>query len=179
LSSWIVCRLPQVMTGRREEPALRTIGALGFLTRRDQFLAGEPALRGIANGGSDEQLAADAERSEADACRELAAIGAQGEQIGNAGTHLPTVRVAHETGRVPDMIRAQPLGDQQVERFADQGFRCVAEQLPDGLVRKADPIGVVDDDQRIGGKLQQVLGDFAQLVHGFKYAWLATAGRRT
>jgi hypothetical protein len=27
--------------------------------------------------------------------------------------------------------------------------------------------------------LQQVLGDFAQLVHGFKYAWLATAGRRT
>src|SRR6185503_20590647 len=46
----------------------------------------------------------------------------------------------------------------------------MAKQLSDRLVREADPIGVVDDDQRIGRELQQMLGDFAKLVHGCKYA---------
>ena len=85
-------RLAQIVTGGGQEPALGSIGALRFLAGCDQLFVDLLPFGGVANGGGYEQLVADAERRQPDTGRELAAVGAQSEQIGDARAHLAIAR---------------------------------------------------------------------------------------
>ena len=158
-------RLAQVMACGRQEAALGTIGALRIHAGSNQLIVDDSAFSGIANGGGDEQLAADTERREPYASGKLDPVGTQREQIGDARTHLAVVRLAHVTRCVLAMMRTQARGNQSVERLADQRLGRVAEQLLDRLVRETNPIAVVDDDQGVGRKAEQMLRDLAKLFH--------------
>ena len=158
-------RLAQVVTGGREEPALGTVRAFGLLAGNNELFVDEASLGPVANRRRDELFAADVERCEADTGREFGAVGAQREQVGNACSHLAVVRLAHEAGDVLAVPASQALRHQHVDGLAHERLRRMAEHLGDRLVREADAPAIVDHDQGIRREPQQVLGDFAELVH--------------
>ena len=72
-----------------------------------------------------------------------------GKEIGDTRTHITIVGIARVTRSVLAVMSPQTLGDQCVERLADEILWPVPEELRHRVIGETNAIAVVDDDQRV------------------------------
>src|SRR5204863_3520820 len=116
--------------------------------RRGLHRGAEPrfgALAGgdIDHGGEHEQSLVGFDRVQADLHRHLGAVLADAVEI-SPRSHRPGLRVREEVRSVAGMALAQPVGDEELNRLAEQLIARVAEQSLDLAVDEDDLSGAID-----------------------------------
>ena len=112
------------------------------------------ALADVADGAGDEDAVLGLERAQADLHRELGAIPAQAEEL-DARAHAAHPGIAEVARAVAGVPAAETLGDQHLDRPAEQLAPRIPEQ-PLGLgVHQDDLALAIDDDHGVRCGLQQ------------------------
>ncbi len=128
----------------------------GFHDQRElaDALVGGLAVADVAYRGGHEQPVAGFQRAEADLDGELAPVAAQAAELqpGAHGTHLLVGGIPAAVDRV---ISAEPPGDQNLDRAAEQLLARVAEQRLGLGVDQPDRPGTVHDHHRVRRRFQQ------------------------
>ncbi len=168
-------RLAQIVARGGEKAALRAIGSIRLLARGDERLVDALSFRDVPNRGRDIERIPDSKRRKPNAGRKLGAIDAPRRQIRKPRSHLPLRWLEQEARDMLLVSRSQPLRNEHGHVLPDQRRRFIPEQLRDSLACKADFAPIVDDDQRVRRRAQQVPGDLAQLIHR-KAVSISTAG---
>ena len=108
----------------------------------------------VAYGGSHDDALVGLQRTQANLNGEIATVAAPTLQL-QAVSHRPRSRVGHIGATVLDVGRAQRVIDEHLDRLAEQSFARVAKHLLGTHVCQVDSALAVDDDHRVGGRLQQ------------------------
>ena len=96
------------------------------------------------------------QRGEADLDGELRAVGPAGVEV-EVGAHRPQFEIRRRVGlAVNEVTSPEALGQQHLHRLPDEMVPAPAEQLLRLAVDQHDPPVPVDDDDAVGGRLQQI-----------------------
>jgi hypothetical protein len=94
------------------------------------------------------------QRAQADLHRELRAVQAAAVELA-ALAHGPPPRLLEVAGALRPVMAAEELGHERLHRLAQELLARVAEELLGPRVHQHDAALAVDDDDRVGGRLQQ------------------------
>jgi hypothetical protein len=95
------------------------------------------------------------DRAQADLDRNLAPVRALGPEL-HAGAHRSWIGIRHVGTAVGDMVVAQPLWQQHLDRLADEAFRGLVEHRMGLLIRDPDDAICVNDDHGVGRGLDEI-----------------------
>ncbi len=132
---------------------LRSLGLVFGLLKN---LGGGHPRADIADDADDQEIALGAHRAEADLDRELAAVLAAPIQL-EPHAHRPGTRRGGIGRAVVDMYLAEPFGQQDLKRRAEELVPRVPEALLGLTVDEHDTAGAVDDDDRVRSRFEQPL----------------------
>jgi hypothetical protein len=125
------------------------------LVLRAQLLLELPPLADVTDRAAHEQAGARLERAQADLDRELAPVATPPDQP-RPGAHRPHARVG-EVAFAPARVHlAEALRDEELDGPADQLRARVAEEPLGLLVDEHDLAAPIDDDDRVGRRLEQL-----------------------
>jgi hypothetical protein len=94
------------------------------------------------------------QRAERDLDHHLAAVLAQRDEV-HVVAHGPRTRRARVGVAVGGMARADGVGDERVHLDSHQRVDRIAEELRGHRIRQHDGAACIDDDERIGGRVEQ------------------------
>src|SRR5947207_136543 len=112
------------------------------------------ALRDIANVGHRQEGPIRRDGAEGDVDGKLRAVLAPPRQL-QAGPHRPGLGICEVAVAVRNVDCPELIGEQDLDRPADQLLARVAEEAFGLLVDERDPPAAVDDDRRVRGEVQQ------------------------
>ena len=137
---------------------------------------GRLAHADVADGRGDEDALGALERAQHDLDRELGPVLAARDEL-DAGADL----LGEGVGRGARVVGDQPLGealrDDVADLLPDELVAAVAELLLGLQVEQDDLAGLVDDDHRVGGRLEQAAVAAFHLARCFSAAWRTLMSR--
>ena len=157
-----------------EELVLRTVGRLGVRARllrlrvqpgvlarqllglgaRGPLADERPALADVADRAGDQHPLLGLERAQTDLHRELRAVSPQPVEL-EARPHGAHPRLLEVGEAVLRVVAAEALGDEHLHGLAEELVPAIAEQSLRLRVHQDDPSRALDDDHRVGSRLQE------------------------
>jgi hypothetical protein len=154
----------QLVAHSGEEVALGLVGPFRFGLGPFRLFLQPASLADVPHRRHNQYPGFALEGTEADLDRELRPVLATSEE-GKADAHGSDVGIGHE--RSPVLVGGpEPLRDQQLHRLADQFLSLVTKETNGLGVDQHDPALLVNDDHRIGSRLQEVLEEALGIRQG-------------
>ena len=146
-------RLAQIVAGSCKKRAVGLVRAFGFLSRGNDLILHPLAAGHIANHARHELAAGRLHRAEADFDRKFRVVLASRDKV-ESGTHRAQTGVFSEGGAILDVLLAKPLRQKHLDGLAEHLFPGIAEHGLCLAVDDRDLAVVVNDDHRVGRRLQ-------------------------
>ncbi len=145
--------LAQIVARCGKKRAVGLVGAFGFLSRGNNFILHLLASSHVANDARHKLAAGRLHRAEADLHREFRVVLASCDQV-EPGTHRAQTGVVTEGGAILDVLLPQPLRQQHLDGLAEHLLPGIAEHALGLAVDDRDLAMVVNDNHRVGRRLQ-------------------------